>query len=143
MASSAVMPSKSGMAMSMGRPPGLAPSRGGAEMATVLGGADPDPAPKRAVHGLDAAEAARGGHLGHAQVGGLEETARALDPLRLHVGGGRQADLPAEGAREIARAHAGGAREGGHREVLAQVIGDPTGDRAARVARPPGTGAAR
>src|SRR5258706_16157666 len=103
----------------------MRPSRDGAEVAAILTRGDPDAATERAVHGLDAPEAARGRDLGDAGLGGLEQPARALDPLRLHVGRGRRADLPAEGAREVARTHARAPGERGHREIVAQVISDP------------------
>jgi len=51
-------------------------------MAAVLAGTDPDAPPERAVHGLDAAEAAGGGDLGHAQVGGLQQPAGLLMPAQ-------------------------------------------------------------
>src|SRR6185295_10698090 len=99
------------------------PSRDGAEVAAVLARGDPDTAAERPVHGLDAREAARGRDLGDAGLRGLEQPARALDPLRLHVGRGSRADLAAEGAGEVARAHARAPGERGHREIVAQVIG--------------------
>src|SRR6185503_20505066 len=109
------MPSKSGIAMSMGSgslgatrgaPDGRGRHAAVAEVSPVLGGAHGEGAAEGAVQGLDAAEPAAGRDLGEAALGGLEEAAGGLDALGLDIGGGRRADLAAEGAGEVARAHA-------------------------------------
>src|SRR5438874_9557432 len=113
------MRSKIGMAMSM-----VSPSRS-SKVAAILRRWYTQHAAKCAVHGLYAAEAAGFGDLGHAAGGGLQQAARRLHALRFDVGGGRHADLAAERAREVARAHVGPARQRRHGELAVGVIGDP------------------
>src|SRR5205085_3185200 len=82
-------------------------SGGGLEAFAVLGGAGVQATAEAAAHGLHRAEAAAPGHDLDRVVAGLELLARALDAQRGHVGGGGDADLAAEGAGEVARAHEG------------------------------------
>jgi hypothetical protein len=80
---------------------------------------------KRTAHRLDRAEPAAPRDLLDRLLRAVERDAGGLDPRRLHVDGGRHADLPAKGTREVARAHAGPFCKGGDRQVLAEMVGDP------------------
>ena len=55
----------------------------------------------------------------------LEQLAGALDPELLDVGGRRHADLAAEEAGEVARAHRGALGERLDAQVGVEVVGDP------------------
>src|SRR5919201_2662096 len=130
MASRAVKRSNSGMAMSMSR----TPVGSGREPGAVGGGVDAQAPVEGAAHGLDGAEAAARGDGLDAEVGGLELAAGALDARGLDVGGGCEAGLRAEGAREVALAHVHAGGERGHRELRVEMLDDPRLQLAQRLA---------
>src|SRR5215470_2087301 len=100
MASSAVMPSKSGMAMSM-ESPLLCRYFGHAKVAAILRRRHAEPAPERTMHRFDTAEPARVRDLGHGAARRLEQPARVLHALRFDVGRGRRAHFATEHAGEV------------------------------------------
>src|SRR5262245_52768911 len=103
----------------------LRPSARRAEVTAILRGRHAHAAPERAMHRLGTAEAARVGHLGHRASGRLRQTARRLHGLPLDPGRGRGADFATEDAREVARAHAGAARELRGAQVGVEMVRDP------------------
>ena len=92
------------------------------ETAAVLGGADSERAQERPAHRLGGAEAAGEGNRRHRLLALLQPPASRLQAQALHVAGGREANLGAEAAREVARAHVGELRERLDRQVGREVL---------------------
>ena len=95
------------------------------EAFSVTGRPDPEPSVKGAPHRLDGAEAAAPGDRLDGLLRAVQGDAGGLDAGGLDVHGRRHADLLAEGAREVARAHAGPFGERRHGEVRVEVVRDP------------------
>ena len=109
--------------------------RKASETIAVLGRARADPAGERAAERLGGAEAGSAGDSVDGERRGLEQPARDLDPHPLDVHRGRAADLGAEHAGEVARAHRGPGREPFDAVVVVGVLADPVLQLAQRIAR--------
>ena len=124
------------MAMSMVSLFGLSAGPRRAEAVSVFGGAGADTAGERAPHRLGRAEAGGARDIrSTASVGRLEQAARDFDAHALDVRGGRAADLVAEHAGEVARAHRDARREPLDAVIVVGVLGDPLLELAQRIAR--------
>src|SRR4030095_11713581 len=126
-ASSAVMPSKRSRAICMGL--GLA---GAPEMGAVMSRGHMESPAEGPVHGLDGAEAGIPSDLGQPGCAGLEAPSRRLHARALHVHRGRDVEVAAKGAGEVARAHP---RPPGERRN-GQILVGGLGDEALKVAEP-------
>src|SRR4051794_13021199 len=107
----------------MAGPPGSCRLR--TEAAAVAVRADPQAPSERPAHGLHGAEARLAGDRLDRHRAGLERDPRVLNACQLDVTRRRHVGLLAEGAREVAFAHAGATGESGNREILAEVVGQP------------------
>src|SRR3954469_18181705 len=98
---------------------------GAAEPAAVLGRAHAQRPQEGAAHGLRGPEPARGRDRRDGFGRLLEPAARRLDPHLLDVAGHGGADLLAEHAGQVARAHGRPLGQPIDRAVLGHVVGDP------------------
>ena len=84
-----------------------------------------DPALEGPVQRLTVAHADGRGDGGDRVIRRLEQPPRRLDPERFDERGGCRPGLGAEGAGEVAGAHAGALGEGGDGKLLGEVVGQP------------------
>src|SRR4051794_9751137 len=127
-ASSAVKRSNNGIAIC------ISIISSGLKSLPVFRGAHAQTAVEGASHRLDGAEAALARDRLELLGSRLEPDPRLTDAQRLHVRGRRHAELAAERAREVARAHAGLRGQPLDRQVLAEVVGKPRLQLAQRLA---------